>query len=501
MPMWAKRSIGLLLIWAAVGVIPSLARSQDAIPETVTLTADLGIKHLANGAVTLASSTPLPPRPYTIYTRYGLADSTVMSSDTPITGVDVTWTSTVPSGSELIVMVRGRMTNGHWGTWNDDVVAGTPIAFDMPVQAVQARAILLGSSTAAPVIRNLHLQPTTAGLTAMSVYHKAAQVAPTYRLRVTREGLVGSHTANGHRIRPNDVYVSLPSWSSLSSLGGHEYEVRLSANGKSIVAPVWDVGPWNHHDNFWDTKRKTYSDLPAGWPEDHAAYYEHYNGRMAEEGWVRFPTAVDIGDGAYWALGLDGEQAVVNVSFLWLGDDPGRNAKPLNRDPAHRPTRAVATAEVSAPEITPSEQAAKPLEQVEVAAVAGPQFDANTSAWHTETCRDAAPARWLAGYPLSVRSALWRPQLAGGMYDVLVHVPLCAGLRPTTQAASYLVHIADGTEQSVTINQATAPDQWVSLGRFPFAAGSADFVKLTATASQAGYAVWFDRIRWQQVAN
>ena len=123
----------------------------------------------------------------------------------------------------------------------------------------------------------------------MSWHHTAAAVAPTYRLRVTREGLVGYHTANGHRIRPNDVYVSLPSWSSLSSLGGHEYEVRLSANGNSIVAPVWDVGPWNHHDNFWDTNRASYPDLPTGWPEDHAAYYEGYNGRMAEEGWVKLP--------------------------------------------------------------------------------------------------------------------------------------------------------------------------------------------------------------------
>ena len=224
-------------------------------------------------------------------------------------------------------------------------------------------------------------------------------------------------------------------------------------------------------------------------------------GAWPKKGGLSFPTAVDIGDGAFWALGLDGEQAVVNVTFLWLGNDPGSHAAPLNPSPAHRPRRSVTTTEASVPQGAAGQQAGTPREQVEVAAVDGAHFDTNTATWHTTTCRDAAPARWLAGSPLSEHAALWRPQLAGGSYDVLVHVPLCAGLQPTTQTARYLVHTAGGTEQYVTVNQATAADQWVKLGRFPFAAGTEDFVKLTAATSEAGHAIWFDSVRWQQVGN
>jgi hypothetical protein len=172
------------------------------------------------------------------------------------------------------------------------------------------------------------------------------EVAPTYRLHVTRMGMVGGRTANGYRIKPNDMFVSLPSWKSLSSRNGNEYMVRLSANGKSVVVPVMDVGPWNRHDNFWDAERSWYKNLPRGWPQDHAAYYEGHNKRRAEKGFVRFPTAVDVGDGAYWALGLKGAQAVVDVTFLWLGEDPGENPEPLNSRPSERPVEPVEPAEL-----------------------------------------------------------------------------------------------------------------------------------------------------------
>jgi hypothetical protein len=137
------------------------------------------------------------------------------------------------------------------------------------------------------------------------------------------------------------MFVSLPSWSVLSSREGNEYMVRLSANGKSVVVPVMDVGPWNRHDNFWSTERERYKDLPVGWPQDHAAYYEGHNKRRAEKGWVRYPSAVDVGDGAYWALGLKGAQATLDITFLWLGEDPGASPEPLNSSPAKRPVVPV----------------------------------------------------------------------------------------------------------------------------------------------------------------
>jgi hypothetical protein len=149
--------------------------------------------------------------------------------------------------------------------------------------------------------------------------------------------MVGKQTANGHIIVPNDVVVSLPCRCVLSTRGGHEYQVRLSSHGRSLIVPVWDVGPYATNDDFWSPQRTGFPDLPVGWPQDHAAYYEGYNERQAERGYVRFPSAVDIGDGAYWSLGLAGAQATVDVTFLWLGDDPGPTPTPRNADPSQRP--------------------------------------------------------------------------------------------------------------------------------------------------------------------
>jgi hypothetical protein len=97
------------------------------------------------------------------------------------------------------------------------------------------------------------------------------------------------------------------------------------------------VGPYATKDDYWSPQRRGFPDLPVGWPQDHAAYFDGYNDRQAELGYVRFASAVDIGDGAYWSLGLAGAQATVDVTFLWLGDDPGPNPTPRNADPAQRP--------------------------------------------------------------------------------------------------------------------------------------------------------------------
>lgn len=178
----------------------------------------------------------------------------------------------------------------------------------------------------------MNVQPAPAEVTTVA----SSGIAPTYRLRVTRQGMVGETTANGHVIQPNDVFVSLPCRCALSSRDGHEYQVRLSTNGRSLVVPVWDVGPYWTTDDYWNSQRDGFPDLPTGWPADHAAFYENYRNREAELGLVRFPSAVDIGDGAYWSLGLKGDQAVVDVTFLWLGADPG----PYPTPPANWPPAA-----------------------------------------------------------------------------------------------------------------------------------------------------------------
>src|SRR5256714_9796033 len=104
---------------------------------------------------------------------------------------------------------------------------------------------------------------------------RAAAAAPrTTQLLVyaTREGLVGGITANGHVIVPHDHFASLPSWGSLSPNGTGTYSVRVCGVGRCVYEPVWDVGPWNTHDDYWSPLREQWRDLPLGGPQGQAPY-------------------------------------------------------------------------------------------------------------------------------------------------------------------------------------------------------------------------------------
>lgn len=67
----------------------------------------------------------------------------------------------------------------------------------------------------------------------------------TKTVKATREGLRGSATASGYFIDVVVPFVALPSTKALHRA------VRVSANGKSIIAIVLDVGPWNTHDDSY----------------------------------------------------------------------------------------------------------------------------------------------------------------------------------------------------------------------------------------------------------
>lgn len=166
-------------------------------------------------------------------------------------------------------------------------------------------------------------QPSQQGRDPDAGYDSATN---TFRVYAHREGLVGYTTANGHVIQPNDFFVALPCFCALSSKGGNEYEVRLTYKGTSIVVPVWDVGPWNTEDNYWDApEARTFAGLPQGVPAAEAAYFDGYNN--GQDGYgrqVASPAGIDIGDGAFYALGMTGSDWV-DVEFLWL-EEPTRES-------------------------------------------------------------------------------------------------------------------------------------------------------------------------------
>jgi hypothetical protein len=156
--------------------------------------------------------------------------------------------------------------------------------------------------------------------------------ALTYRLYATREGLVGFTTANGHVIKERDRFVALPSRLGLSSKNGYEKQVLVSYKGRYAVAPVWDVGPWNIKDNYWDEpdKRVTGRGLPRGWPAAHAQFFDGANGGISDKGHtVKSPAGIDLADGLFWddlkMIGSDW----VDVTFLWLSPGGAYFTQPL----------------------------------------------------------------------------------------------------------------------------------------------------------------------------
>jgi len=141
---------------------------------------------------------------------------------------------------------------------------------------------------------------------------------PAAHIYGSRLGLVGSTTANGHVIQDRDHFVALPSSRALSSKEGSEFTVTLSYHGKSVTAPVWDVGPWNQTDDFWSKERSGAPDLARFLPEAQAAFQSGYNqGKSLGGRLVTAPLGIDIADGTFADVGMS-QSDWLDVTFNWL---------------------------------------------------------------------------------------------------------------------------------------------------------------------------------------
>jgi hypothetical protein len=200
------------------------------------------------------------------------------------------------------------------------------VVLPAPVVAVQARLVLAADRTPgepAPEVRGLTL---TAYPAPPSTGAQASGAPQHHRVFATREGLVGGTTANGHIIAKNDLFAALPSRRALSPRNTSDYTVKICApTGRCAFAPVWDVGPWNTRDDYWNPpdRREFWTDLPRGLPEAQAAKERGYNRGKDQFGrLVRNPAGIDLADGLFRnALALK-DNAWVDVDYLWTGDSP-----------------------------------------------------------------------------------------------------------------------------------------------------------------------------------
>ncbi len=157
-----------------------------------------------------------------------------------------------------------------------------------------------------------------------------------YLVYATDEGLVGGTCANGHIIVPNDHFVALPSGLVLNKNDKtYDFQVRVSYGNLSVVAPVWDIGPWNVKDDYWnpDSLRQIYATLHHGGkiglgegvPESQAAYYYNYNqdwsgdftGNGSDYYKVKLPAGIDLADGTFFNDLKLPDNSWVHVDYLW----------------------------------------------------------------------------------------------------------------------------------------------------------------------------------------
>jgi hypothetical protein len=174
----------------------------------------------------------------------------------------------------------------------------------------------------------------------------------------------------------------------------------VTYKGKSISAPVLDVGPWNRDDAWWESGsgRGQFPDLPRFVPEVWAAYEQGYNnGRDGTGRFVTFPAMIDIADGLYADLGMK-EADWVDVELSWLDAPSPPPLAPSDRKIVKKPDPNPPPAPVRAPAV-----AAPPiLHDQRYFNETGYRID-HDAIWDYFTARGRVP---VFGFPVSRRFVL-----------------------------------------------------------------------------------------------
>jgi hypothetical protein len=306
----------LLAAILAVGAVSALASAPAQAATGVTWQADLSTVdnddvnvRFADGALTVDDTN--------VHRQAGSDGYLTMSEQTldrPANRI----TAELSAKGEAEVAVRGKLDADEWTEWQPLEADGTTLP--QTVTSVQVR-VGLGSGGSVSSLR------LSADQTAQANTLAVLAVPKTYKVYGTREGLVGGTTANGHKITARDHFVSFPSGKSLSSKGTGTYTAKVcrTDNTRCEYAPVWEVGPWNERDDYWNpsASREMWKDLPQGKPEAQAAYIDKYNGgRDDRNRLVQNPAAIDLADGVFWDGLKMTDNAYVNVTYLWTGSGP-----------------------------------------------------------------------------------------------------------------------------------------------------------------------------------
>jgi hypothetical protein len=251
--------------------------------------------------------------------QYGVAESTVHELQGLYSVEALHVRADLPPGTSVVAEIRGY-ANGEWSEWREAVTVD-----DLDgVRAVQTRLWL---QTDVPGTSPRIFGAAISLAPAVRAVQMPARRVPSVKLWATREGMVGGTTANGHVIAERDRFVALPSKRALNRRDGTDYVVMLRYRGRTATAPVWDVGPWNIRDDYWNDAREQFPDVTRWLPQAEAAFFAGHNaGRDGSGRFVTIPASIDLADGTFWDdLGMTSSDWV-DVTFLWVdaASPPGR---------------------------------------------------------------------------------------------------------------------------------------------------------------------------------
>ncbi|MFI6596006.1 hypothetical protein ACIBHX_07145 [Nonomuraea sp. NPDC050536] len=242
----------------------------------------------------------------------------------PVMGIRTATSATRPAGTGIVVELRGQSVSGGWTEWRTATADSSVIQLPEYARSVQARITFSGKEhLGKPAVVSLYISPLGSHDPRPE---RQANLKPfSSRVYATRIGLVGERTANGHVIRRRDRFASLPSRRGLNSddtTNDYVVEICYSRTNRCARAPVWDVGPWNLRDDYWNppASREMWQDLPQGKPQAQAAYADGYNqGKDERSRKVLNPAGIDLANGLFWDdLGMTGNDWVT-VTYLWTG--------------------------------------------------------------------------------------------------------------------------------------------------------------------------------------
>lgn len=248
----------------------------------------------------------------------GMRQFTPRVLHTPVGSVSASMDATIPAGTGVTVDVRGLRGDGTWSEWQEST-PDTPAVFAERTRTVQTRVVLSAPRhSESPQVRRVDFTADRdVSPSATQPTHTTAQ----HTVFATREGLVGQTTANGHVITERDHFVALPSRKALADKDSDDYSVRVCTTdgARCEWAPVWDVGPWNTEDDYWNADRAKWPDLPRGTPQAQAAYQDGHNGGKDQFGrQVGNPAGIDLADGTFWdGLALS-DNDWVTVTYQWV---------------------------------------------------------------------------------------------------------------------------------------------------------------------------------------